>query len=216
MAGGIPRQFVDSYTQIAQTELGQAIVDGAATTAVAPTDSEYYQSPTWGFTPPSNIRDALAEAGQVTILAQQADLQASATQQLRPDTVIGQTWIDPGELAVYGFEPGTRVPVGQYEAAEPCGETMTLVEQIGDFVMPASRVAVFSVPQGLRDRYANQSTHCVAAPFGGTVYNCQPPAHDADARVVLVRPLAGGAREVRLSISLKWLPDIWPGLCGPK
>ncbi|WAL93535.1 hypothetical protein [Streptomyces sp. Je 1-369] len=109
------------------------------------------QSEMWSFVPPGTARERLALAGELTISARSGGVSATRDQLIELPPVPVCDWLDSDtrRLLVFGFEPGSRVPVGLYRTDRE-GTTAVLVRKIGTVVMPRSRTAVFSVPADIR------------------------------------------------------------------
>ncbi|WP_159106633.1 hypothetical protein [Streptomyces rishiriensis] len=121
------------------------------------------QSRTWDFVPQSAARESLAAAGHFTISATQGSTTASYRQSLAVPTNPERARLrgeSKRRLVVDGFEQGYTIPIGLYRMAAGASDQATLVRQLGSVVMPASRTAVFAVPQS-----AAGSTYCVTVPL---------------------------------------------------
>jgi hypothetical protein len=133
----------------------------------------YYASDVWQFVPPGDVRDQLVAAGAMTIDAKQATgAYAKTTQPITKLSGPNQTWLRPGTLAIYGFDPGLRVPVGLYKGNSAPPTTMNLLQQLDVVTMPSSGLAVYAVPKDVIKAYSGRRTYCVAVPLKDIVYNC--------------------------------------------
>ena len=146
----------------------------------------YLESKGWRFIPPLPVRDELAANGQLTITATQGELQATTTQPLAPLDEPGQTMLEdwdqnrgmfvPHGLAIWGFEPGSRLPIGLYRVLkkEDDGSGVAeLVQQIGEVTIPSSGLAVFDIPPHIAAEFASPNNeYCISGPFREDVYSC--------------------------------------------
>lgn len=71
-------------------------------------------------------------------------------------------------LAIVGFEPGSRVPVGLYRLQSDGKAAGRLVRQIGLVTVPQSRVAVFDVPPDVLDEIRGDGVYCLTVPLDST------------------------------------------------
>jgi hypothetical protein len=149
----------------------ESLFDGRELVATA--GDGYLVSDEWQFVPPLPVRDDLAATGQLTVTATQGELQATTTQSLVPlDSGPGQWTVYSGEdgaapraLAIWGFDAGSRIPIGLYRAAGDEGDYQ-LVEQIGEVAIPSSGVAVFDIPPSIvANASSGNGEYCVAGPF---------------------------------------------------
>lgn len=150
----------------------QALFNGTALNARLLSETDTFQTESWEFVPPSEVRDGLVEAGELILRATQGSLSSSVAQ---PVTVLPgpqQSWLaSEGEFAIWGFTPGLRVPVGLYRRDDPAGDTHSLVREIGVVTMPASSFAVFTIPDEVMRDFGGDEDYCVSAPIQ-PVYNC--------------------------------------------
>lgn len=113
------------------------------------------QSGFWRFFPPDPAREVIALAGRLSLAASSGDLRTANEVPLRWEKGAGATEADwkRHQIAVYGYPPGTRVPIGLYQVRndqEVTGFKHAVLERpVGEVVMPKSRVAIFTVPQEL-------------------------------------------------------------------
>lgn len=139
-------------------------------------DPGYLRSQDWTLAPAPEVRDAIADAGTVTLRAVQGDTVAQRTVDIgigpwsSPiDRIDGP--VDDGRLLIVGFEEGVTVPIGLYRLG-PDRQLGVLVRHVGSVTMPASRVAEFAPPPGLPsgDR---ENTYCVVPPVDApTGFDC--------------------------------------------
>ncbi|MEW2413820.1 hypothetical protein AB0953_08855 [Streptomyces sp. NPDC046866] len=130
------------------------------------------QSEQWWFIPPDGAREELAASGKLTLRATQGSLTADYEQPVQLPDRPERMWVTPVShtLLVYGFEPGSRIPIGLYKEDVP-DEHAVLVRRIGTVTMPRSRAATFTVPAGVLAETRNQGRFCVTVPLP-TQYNC--------------------------------------------
>jgi hypothetical protein len=156
-----------------------ALFDTKSLTVPRRAGTEYYQSDAWTLLPASAVRDLLVSAGRMRIDASQANgLTSTVTQRVLPRTKEeGQEFLSrpagqPQALAIYGFRPGLKIPVGLYEG-KTCGEgTLTLKEQIGLVTMPPSGVVVYEIPPKITASYGGNDKYYVTAPVHKNVIAC--------------------------------------------
>jgi hypothetical protein len=130
----------------------ETLFDGLGFTASSREGSPFYQSPAWDVVPPDELRDALALAGEMSVEMRQGELAASFVQAVEVPGRPGHRMLtDDGPFAVWGFEPGLRVPVGLYERGPDFASPYTLVEEVGEVTMPLSRLALFDAPEEVMD-----------------------------------------------------------------
>ncbi|MGW0532991.1 hypothetical protein [Streptomyces sp. NPDC003032] len=124
------------------------------------------QSEMWSFVPPGAARERLADAGELTVSARSGGASATRDQAVELPSVPDRGWLDSDtrRLLVFGFEPGSRVPVGLYRT-RPGGETAVLVRTIGTVLIPQSRTAVFPVPAGIRALADDSAEYRVTVPL---------------------------------------------------
>jgi hypothetical protein len=134
----------------------------------------------WAFAAVADARSQLARVSRLTLTAEQADRRAVNQQGVTTPTLPDRTRLDglpAGEvsLLVYGFEPGTVVPIGLY-VMSTSDEKAELVARVGTVQIPAARVAYFTAPKGLlKDRPAGDYCLLVpvaeqdGCPFAGTI-----------------------------------------------
>lgn len=133
------------------------------------------QSEKWWFVPPERAREDLAAAGELTIRATQGTLSARHVHPVELPDRTDRLTVDQGShrILVYGFPPGTRLPVGLY-TVDPSSQNASLVRQIGTVVMPRSRTAVFTVPDAVVEETGGRGVYCVTVPLDEQ-YNCPQP-----------------------------------------
>ncbi|MGV9880014.1 hypothetical protein [Streptomyces sp. NPDC003006] len=124
------------------------------------------QSEMWSFVPPGAARERLADAGELTVSARSGGASATRDQAIELPSVPDRGWLDSDtrRLLVFGFEPGSRVPVGLYRT-RPGGETAVLVRTIGTVLIPQSRTAVFPVPAEIRALADDSAEYRVTVPL---------------------------------------------------
>ncbi|MFD3939897.1 hypothetical protein ACFWSF_34135 [Streptomyces sp. NPDC058611] len=133
------------------------------------------QSEKWWFVPPDAAREALAATGELTIEATQGELTARHSHPVELPYRTDRMGMDHGShrILVYGFQPGTRLPVGLYAIA-PSSDKASLVRQIGTVLMPRSKTAVFTVPDAVVEETRGRGRYCVTVPLPEQ-YNCPEP-----------------------------------------
>ncbi|MEU5809255.1 hypothetical protein [Streptomyces sp. NPDC047718] len=103
------------------------------------------------FFPPDPAREAIALAGRLSLTASSGDLHTANEVPLIWEEGVGASEAEwkRHQSAVYGYPPGTRVPIGLYHVATREGELdqAVLVRRVGEVVMRESRIAVFTIPQ---------------------------------------------------------------------
>lgn len=134
------------------------------------------QSAPWQFVPPDDARERVAAAGQLRISAVQGTLTASFTQPITLPSRRDREWLRGDDtfrrIVIYGFDPGTRLPVGLYFMDQPYQHAI-LIGRIGIVTVPASRTVVFTVP----DQILNEDgggKYCITVPLD-TQDNCPSP-----------------------------------------
>jgi len=136
----------------------------------------YLRSLAWTFAPPADLRDALANSGQLDIEARQGATVANTTQTIHlrgPGLARIDGPVDHGELLVLGFPPGARVPIGLYKLGEVATErSATLVKELGALTMPPSQVVEYQLPAGLISGLP-EGDYCAMPPLQSpTQYDC--------------------------------------------
>ncbi|MFG2987005.1 hypothetical protein ACGFYQ_38135 [Streptomyces sp. NPDC048258] len=105
------------------------------------------------FFPPEPAREAIALDGRLRLAASSGDLRTANEVPLSWEEGAGATEAEwkRHQIAVYGYPPGTRVPIGLYRVQndqEDTGDELAVLERpVGEVVMPESRIAVFTIPQ---------------------------------------------------------------------
>ncbi|MEU6755508.1 hypothetical protein [Streptomyces sp. NPDC046685] len=103
------------------------------------------------FFPPDPAREAIALDGRLRLAASSGDLRTANEVPLGWEEGAGATEAEwkRHQIAVYGYPPGTRVPIGLYRVhddEDTEGEVAVLKRRVGEVVMPESRIAVFTIP----------------------------------------------------------------------
>lgn len=131
--------------------------------------NQLLQSADWTFFPSDPARTAIALSGRLTLTASSGDVTSTYEVPLHWDrgamTLDG--WEHSHEMAVYGYPAGAHVPIGLYREGE--NRVAVLEHQVGQVVMPPSRVAVFTVPQDVfrlvsAKPSAGEDFHCLSVP----------------------------------------------------
>lgn len=105
------------------------------------------------FYPPDPAREAIALDGRLRLAASSGDLRTANEVPLSWEEGVGASEAEwkRHQIAVYGYPPGTRVPIGLYRVANHVDEggpdQAVLMRPVGEVVMPESRIAVFTIPQ---------------------------------------------------------------------
>ncbi|MFD8857263.1 hypothetical protein [Streptomyces vinaceus] len=126
----------------------------------------------WRFLPSSSVREALGRAGRLDLTAASGDVKATNAQPLsrQPGAATEDGWERSRRVALYGYPAGAHVPVGLYRVkASPEGPNAVLERQVGEVVMPASRVAGFTIPQDVFRSVSavapeGKDTYCLSVP----------------------------------------------------
>ncbi|ROQ93793.1 hypothetical protein EDE04_0198 [Streptomyces sp. 2132.2] len=129
----------------------------------------------WSFLPAGSVREALGRSGRLDLTAVSGDVKATNAEPLsrQPGAATEDGWERSRRIALYGYPAGSRVPVGLYRLkASSEGQKAVLERQVGQVVMPASRVADFTIPQDVF------RTVSVAAPQGKDTYCLSVPMVD--------------------------------------
>ncbi|MFF4551117.1 hypothetical protein [Streptomyces sp. NPDC001435] len=127
------------------------------------------QSADWTFFPSDPAREAIALSGGLTLTASSGDVTSTYEVPLHWDqgAMPLEGWEDSHEMAVYGYPAGARVPIGLYRVGE--NFVAVLERQVGQVVMPPSRVSVFTIPQDVFrlvsvEPPAGKDSHCLSVP----------------------------------------------------
>ncbi|MER7513826.1 hypothetical protein ABTX82_36745 [Streptomyces lavendulae] len=126
------------------------------------------------FLPPDPAREAIARAGRLELTARSGDSRSTSEVPLRWEKKGAATdaeWEHSHRIAVYGYPVGAHVPIGLYRVQrdQGGGEHAVLERRVGDVIMPAFRVAVFTVPEELfrlvgGEHAEDPAYHCLAVP----------------------------------------------------
>lgn len=130
----------------------------------------------WRFMPPKPAREELARTGIMEIAAAQSLKRATYKQPFEPRTDPGMESLDglsPSDvrIGVWGFKPGTDVPVGLYRLGAPPngGSRADLVEQLGTVTTDQAWAAEYAVPPRLLHRLP-PGKYCISFPVGEDAY----------------------------------------------
>lgn len=127
----------------------------------------------------------MAVTGRVGLLAAQevedgqvvAEHVQSVTLPTSPDRFILDELRVGVRLAIVGFEPNLRVPVGLYRIDTPGDASGPLVRQVAVVRIPRSRVFVFEIPRAVLAEMKADPKLCITVPLEDQ-YNC--PYFSAD------------------------------------
>lgn len=151
------------------------------------------QSRLWEFVPPPAVLEDLASTGRVSLRVEHTKELEDGVESVvaeHQQSVLMPTYRDrfildeprPGRrLAVVGFEPGLRVPIGLYRLDDAHG-TGPLIRRIGIVVVPKSRVVVFDIPKDVLAQAEGDTRYCVTVPLpypDEPEENCPPVWSDA-------------------------------------
>ncbi|MER6488274.1 hypothetical protein ABT264_32580 [Streptomyces virginiae] len=104
----------------------------------------------WTFLPSEPALTDIAQAGWFTMAARSGDVRAESRIPLRlpRGAAAVEGWDRNHRIAVYGYPAGAGVPIGLYRPENRAdGRVVAVLErEVGRVVMPAHRVAVFTVP----------------------------------------------------------------------
>lgn len=133
------------------------------------------------FLPPDPAREAIARAGRLELTAGSGDSRSTNAVPLRWEKKGAATdaeWERSHRIAVYGYPAGAHVPIGLYRVRrdQEGREHAALQRRVGAVVMPAFRVAAFTLPEEVFrvvgvEKTEGTAYHCLAVP-GAT--DCVP------------------------------------------
>ncbi|GHE42529.1 hypothetical protein [Streptomyces vinaceus] len=128
------------------------------------------QSGYFSFLPSDPAREPLARDGRLDLSARSGALRTGNGVPVRWEKRGAATepnWEHSHRIAVYGYLAGTHVPIGLYRvhAGQEVGGHAVLERRVGEVVVPASRIATFTVPGELLSSIG-------AAPPTGQDYTC--------------------------------------------
>ena len=149
----------------------ETLFDGVPLTAFRVSGEDAYRTMVWEFVPPSAVRDTIVS---VVLTARQGELLSEVVQPVNiPGEEPGEEMLSNGrELAVWGFPAGRRVEIGLYRR-DGNSDVFSLVRRVGVITMPASSLAVFTVPEDVIREAGDNRDYCLSAPVQ-TVPPCEP------------------------------------------
>lgn len=171
--------LVESVTSKHAQELSQNTLFDERAIEVEDLGNHLMQGTDWTFLPSEPARTAIALSGGLTLTASSGDVTSTYEVPLHWDQggQLPEDWENSRELVVYGYPAGTRVPIGLYRVGQNL--VAGLEQQIGEVVMPPSRVAVFDMPEDVFRLVSGNSqpanaTYCLSVP---EFNDCLPRPH---------------------------------------
>ncbi|WP_432027792.1 hypothetical protein [Streptomyces sp. 1222.5] len=146
-----------------------ALFDGR-TIDVEDAGDDLQESAFWRFLPADPARKSVALAGRLPLTAKAGTVETSYEVPLSWEAGAAalEKWERSRKIAVFGYPVGATVPIGLYRVGEQ-GQEAVLERKVGHVVMPASRVALFTVPKDVfrlvsEESSAGEDVHCLSVP----------------------------------------------------
>lgn len=170
-AGG--RQYTVPVRHVAEDHAASpgdnALFDGR-TIDIEDAGDDLQESAFWRFLPADPARTSVALAGRLPLTAKSGTVKSSYEVPLSWEQGAAplEKWERARNIAVYGYPVGATVPIGLYRVGE-AGQEAVLQRKVGRVIMPASRVAVFTVPKDVfrlvsEEPSAGEDAHCLSVP----------------------------------------------------